>query len=62
MLLENHLIKDSPCKAPLLAIVSPDKKLSIKWLDSSLIIGDVAVANDDDDEKDLKKVVDYQWW
>ena len=60
MLLENHLIKDSPCKAPLLAIVSPDKKLSIKWLDSSLI-GDVVVGNDDD-EKDLKKEVDYKWW
>ena len=60
MLLENHLIKDSPCEAPLLAIVSPDKKLSIKWLDSSLI-GDVVVGHNDD-EKDLKKEVDYQWW
>ena len=60
MLLENHLIKDSPCKAPLLAIVSPDKKLSIKWLDSSLIDG--VVVGNDDDEKDLKKEVDYKWW
>ena len=58
MLLENHLIKDSPCKAPLLAIVSPDKKMSIKRLDSSLI-GYVVVGNDED-EKDLKKEVDNQ--
>ena len=58
MLLENHLIKDSPCKASVLAIVSPDKKLSIKWLDSSLF-GNVVVGHNDD-EKDLKKEVDYQ--